>query len=273
MLYTALAFPSRPEDAAKLSQVLLLEDNATWPMLWTEALPQSTGMEGLDTGAEKDDNTELVAHNRFIRQHPFKVSQIHYDLGIRYARHGALDLAIQEFKTAIRYNSQSSACHYQLGDACFKAGRYDEAICALQAAIRIQPAYAEAHIKLGMVLGHAGLWQEAMRTLKTGIVYCNTPVIAATAYHYLGKIHAQQGQYAIAMEEIRVALRLDPALGMAYYDLALLYSQLDEEGLAMQAFGEAMQLEPYVMQIYSQWMAETQATAATTNWEQPAEAA
>lgn len=267
MFHNAIVSLPLHEDLQSTPDMLL--DGTPWQVLWAESLPQSTGMGGLDPDI-LDNQTAEAQPDPLPKHHQAKVSQIHYDMGIRYARHGALELAIQEFKTAIRHNPRSAASQYQLGEVYLKAGRYEEAITALQDAIQLQPAYAEAYIKLGIVLGHAGVWDEAMRALKTGIVFCNTPVISATAYHCLGKIHAQLGQYPLALEEMLAALRLDPALGMAYYDLAVLYSQFGEEGLAMQALGEAMQLEPYVAQIYSQWMAQT---AANTTWDQPAEAA
>lgn len=54
----------------------------------------------------------------------------------------------------------------------------------------------------------------------------------------------QEGKFAVALDELKEALRLDPNYGDAHGVLALVYMELGEKGLAEQSFQRAIQLKP-----------------------------
>lgn len=70
------------------------------------------------------------------------------------------------------------------------------------------------------------------------------PRSSATVHTELGAGYYSRGQYAIALQELREALKADPAYAQAYNMLGLVYMTLRENDKAEQNFGQALSLSP-----------------------------
>lgn len=66
----------------------------------------------------------------------------------------------------------------------------------------------------------------------------------ATIRMQLAVSYYQDGKFAIALDELKEALRLDPNFADAHGVLALVYVELRENALAEQSFRRALQIEP-----------------------------
>lgn len=60
----------------------------------------------------------------------------------------------------------------------------------------------------------------------------------------LGSLYYSQGNMAVALEELRLAVQADPAYALAYSMLGAVYMELRETKLAQQNFERALQLSP-----------------------------
>lgn len=66
----------------------------------------------------------------------------------------------------------------------------------------------------------------------------------AQSHTDLGAAYYQQRQLEIALNEFTAAVKIDPNFGMAYNGLGLVHSALGQDALAEQNFKRALQLEP-----------------------------
>lgn len=66
----------------------------------------------------------------------------------------------------------------------------------------------------------------------------------ATTRLQLAINYYQDGKFAVALDELKQALKLDPNFADAHTVLALVYTELHEDALAEQSFQRALQLEP-----------------------------
>ena len=86
---------------------------------------------------------------------------LHYNLGVAYARTGKGGEAEKEYKEALRLYPDYPEVHNNLGNLLARLGRLDEAAEHLHAALSAMPDYAAAHNNLGTLLQRQGQTQEA----------------------------------------------------------------------------------------------------------------
>ena len=77
---------------------------------------------------------------------------VHNDLGIAYASKGQIDLAIAEFREALRLEPDSAQTHWHLGAALAERGALDEAAGHLRRSVQLDPANEDARNDLAALL-------------------------------------------------------------------------------------------------------------------------
>lgn len=83
-----------------------------------------------------------------------KIKERHYGRGWKFFDEGQQDLAIIEFKSAIRIDPKFKEAHFHLGVIYIEQKKYPEAIKAFEKAINIDHEFKEAYFNLG--LAHFG---------------------------------------------------------------------------------------------------------------------
>lgn len=96
---------------------------------------------------------------------------VHYNLGLAYARLGKSEEAIGQYREALRIFPDYVEAHNNLGNLFARLGRNGEAIPHLEAAIKIMPDYASAHNNLGTALQRIGRTNEAYAAFKKAVEY------------------------------------------------------------------------------------------------------
>ena len=114
----------------------------------------------------------------------------HFELGNIAMQDNRLDVAIAEFKEALKSNAEFAEAYNNIGLALFNQSRFDEAIEEFRNALRIEPDFSLAHANLGLVLLNKELVDEAIEEL-TKAVSLN-PEIAET-YYNLGIAYNRKG--------------------------------------------------------------------------------
>ena len=71
----------------------------------------------------------------------------HFELGNIAMQDNRLDVAIAEFKEALKSNAEFAEAYNNMGLALFNQSRFDEAIEEFRNAVRIEPAFSLAHAK------------------------------------------------------------------------------------------------------------------------------
>jgi tetratricopeptide (TPR) repeat protein len=132
---------------------------------------------------------------------------VHYDLGLTFARLGKLENARQHYEEALRLYPQYVEAHNNLGNLLMRQGRSAEAIEHFETAIKIMPDYASAHNNLGTALQRSGLTNEALlhfeQAAKINPDYWEAHFNVATSCLAAGKLSEAGG-------ELKTVLRLKP---------------------------------------------------------------
>jgi serine/threonine protein kinase/tetratricopeptide (TPR) repeat protein len=134
--------------------------------------------------------------------------QAHNGLGNALMASGLLDNAIAEYRAAIRSRNDYPLAHYNLGNALAARGRLDEAVAEYHQALGSKQPMRQVylvHYYLGRALqrkadqgGAVAAYRQAIRIHKD----------FAIAHCYLGEALRDQGQFQLALEELRLGHRL-----------------------------------------------------------------
>jgi len=102
-----------------------------------------------------------------LRQH--ETADLHFDLGLVYAKQGRVDDAIHECEVALRLDPNQYQAHAQLGLALVSAGRLDEALAHLRRASELKPGEIATWRLLATTCAATGRFPEAVQAIERAI--------------------------------------------------------------------------------------------------------
>jgi tetratricopeptide (TPR) repeat protein len=108
--------------------------------------PATQGGQGLDRPRGGD---AIAAYREAIRRNP-NDAELHYHLGVAYAKEGRLEQAIASYRQAIALEPQYAEANEGLGLAYDRSGQAEKAAAAAREAGRLKAEYAELHYHLGL---------------------------------------------------------------------------------------------------------------------------
>ncbi|MBI3414993.1 MAG: tetratricopeptide repeat protein [Verrucomicrobia bacterium] len=163
--------------------------------------------------AEANQLMQLKKYDEAIAIYEQAVSQhgededIHYNLGIAYARKGNVEAAIKHYEEALRILPDYAEAHNNLGNLLASRRRFDEASGHFQTALKISPDYASAHNNFGTALRLQGKTNEAREHFAEAVRL--SPEYGEAHFNY-GTILLSAGQYEEAVKQLSEAVRLKP---------------------------------------------------------------
>ena len=222
---------------------------------------------GANTGAGSEEKvlsalsaTQAKAGGKFKESEIFYrgvVAKIHNQTGLLYAELQNFQAAVEQFRSAIDWDSNLRGVNYNLGLAYYKTELYKEAIAPLELEIKNDPANLSAKHLLGMCYfvaedyaRAAELLSEVLQTksnnvslyytlslalLKQGKVSEASGIIqkmlvlngdSPQVHILLGQAHYAQNEDLRALEELRKASSMDSRLPMAHYYSGLIYIKM-----------------------------------------------
>jgi tetratricopeptide (TPR) repeat protein len=131
----------------------------------------------------------------------------HFNLGLAYEKLGKKELAIAQFKEAIRINPADSQSYFNLGLILANSGLSTESIEYFEKAIQLTPQFATMHYCLGATLGKLGRIDEAIGEYQKALVLEPDNV---KCLNNVGTALAQQGRYDEAIPYFARILDLFP---------------------------------------------------------------
>jgi Flp pilus assembly protein TadD len=149
-----------------------------------------------------------------------QIPQIHAALGLALSSAGLGQYAVEEFTAALRLRPDFAVAHVGLAYVLSQQlGRVDEAIAAYQTALEANPQLMQARDGLTQVQAAK---QSAADRVPDRRRRAQEHPNDALAHLDLGVEQARAGQLDGAVQALRHAVELDPAIGRAHADLALL---------------------------------------------------
>jgi tetratricopeptide (TPR) repeat protein len=149
--------------------------------------------------------------------------EVHFNLALTYARLGALDPAIRQFRDELRLNPKDCAGLLGIAKAMLNQKKGPAALPFLQKYVRLRPNDPEGHYVLGYALLDVGRPQEAIANLSKAARI--SPDDYNIRFH-LGLALWQTGKLKAALSQFEAAERLKPDEAQVRFELArILWSQ------------------------------------------------
>ena len=98
-----------------------------------------------------------------------ETADLHFDLGLVYAKQGRVDDAIRECEAALRLDPHHYRAHAQLGAGLVTAGRPDEALAHLRRATELEPGEIATWRLLATTCAATGRFPEAVQAIERAI--------------------------------------------------------------------------------------------------------
>jgi Flp pilus assembly protein TadD len=132
---------------------------------------------------------------------------LHYNLGIAYARSGDSTNAELQYREALRLLPDYPEVHNNLGNLLLHAGRLGEAEEQFTEAIKLMPELSSAHNSLGIVRQNQHRLPDAIACFRKAVEY-NTNYWQA--HFNLAIASLTQGSKEEGFQELQTVLRLNP---------------------------------------------------------------
>jgi protein O-GlcNAc transferase len=162
-------------------------------------------------------------------------------LGLIASRTGRNDLAIDDFKAALRLNPDFAEAHTDLAIELATQRKLAEAVDSFRQALRVDPDHVRAHFGLGVSLQFQGKLDEAAASFQRTV---QLQPDHAQAHCHLGYALLHQGQPAVAVDSLQQALRLKSDYPEALHSLGTALMSLGRLEEAVNHFQQALRIRP-----------------------------
>ena len=132
----------------------------------------------------------------------------HNDLGVGYARKGAFDQAVVQYRNSLVLKPEFDEAENNWGVVLAGQGQLDSAVAHYRRALAINPDNPDAEVNWGNVLVRAGKTDEAIEHYRRALWIRPDH---ADAHHNWGVALARDGKLAEAVTHFQSALAIDPA--------------------------------------------------------------
>ncbi|MDD5432316.1 MAG: tetratricopeptide repeat protein [Candidatus Omnitrophica bacterium] len=168
----------------------------------------------------------------------------HYIMGVMYDDFGDLDKALQEYKSALKSDNESSVIHLNLAVGLIKKYNFSEAATELNTAIRLDPEAVEPHAILAILYTSENKIDLARSEYEAALK--NAAKLQpknADIFKSLGAIYLQQRKFKEAEENYKIVLGLSPNDASVHFYLGSIYNELNKFDLAEKELKRAIELK------------------------------
>jgi len=163
----------------------------------------------------------------------------HKYLGEVYYNLGSFSQAINELKKAIELDSTDAESYYLLSFAYGEEGRFDDAKKAAKKAIKLNPRYAKTEPNLGLGIyrqkGYEDFISVSQDKLKDQPFY---------SYYAMGLAYKNKGMFEESLRELRTADEIDPENSIVKEQIGEVLLFLGKNEDAISAYLEALKVDP-----------------------------
>ncbi len=165
----------------------------------------------------------------------------HRDLGSTYLQRGETELAIREFRAALKLYEPDAETHFSLGEAYRQKRAFDEAEDHFRRALDLDPLLLDARLNLGVVYLQQERWRDSIRENEK-LVEDPTFLRPSRALVNLGWAHYKLGERAAAAEFFRQAIATDKSSYQAHLNLGIVLYDDQALGESVASFGKVLEL-------------------------------
>ena len=201
-------------------------------------------------GAEKEAKLELAlqCYQQAIKYNPSS-KEAYYSIGKILARRHKWQEVVDLYQHAIQYNSQEFSYHHNLGNAYYELHKWQEAISSFQSSIALNNQFSWSHFKLGEALMELKQWQLAADAFNNSIELKSD---FDWAHHKLGDVSYELKDWNTAVSAYENALKISPDLSNTQEKLtdALRQRSQADKTLAENFYNNAIKVNPNDESLY-----------------------
>lgn len=157
------------------------------------------------------------------------------------------NLALEEFKQAIKLNPNLALALNNAGEILQLQGKINEAEEYFNKALEVQPKYAEVTENLGSILYEKGQIDAAIDRFQESI-YINPK--NSSAYYNLGKAYLSKGYASRAINALQISLAQNPNSAPSRYEMGRAYEMQGNEAVALSEYRKAILIKPDYIKPY-----------------------
>ena len=200
-------------------------------------------MQGQQLEAAGDLPNAIEAYKK-AEQHAPRVKEVHHALAKLYARTGANELALSEFRNCISIDGNFIEARNNYGSFLKRTGSVTEAESTFRQCIQIDPKYPFAYFNLGKILHERGDLDAAIQNFEHAT---NLKPDFAEGQEALGMAifeRASHGDLREAAGKLVIASRLVPQNPKIHYHLGQIYASESNLDGAETEFRKALMCDP-----------------------------
>ncbi len=181
------------------------------------------------------------------------VAELHFKLGNAGLIRGDLDMAAENYKTALRLAPDMTPCWCNLGNVHLKWNRPQDAIALYAQALSLDPGHWPSRTNLAQALIAT---QQTVIAKALLIELADERPQDAQIRSQLGKLHAESDELEDALDCFQRALSLNPDDADSLYWIGGIRQKIGDHEGAEVAYGRAARLEPLLRRPATQFPAE-----------------
>ena len=190
---------------------------------------------------EQKDYTGALGYLAHAREIEPNNAAIHFFWGIVCIEQDLAEEAYQALKKAVTLDPRNAYYNYALGAVAMERENGSESIPYFQKYCELKPHDPRGRLALASAYFNSYENEKAEEIL-TAI--SNNPQTAAGAHYYLGRIANRKGDYAEAIRQLRMALKVHPDFADAYAELGLVHLKQAQYPQSEEALLKALNLKP-----------------------------
>jgi len=164
-----------------------------------------------------------------------------YNLAIVLERRGEIEMAIEQYRRALRAWPDDAEAMINLGCIFAEKNEIEAAEELFRRTLEIKPNSPEAHTDLGIVLAKQGNVESGIEHLKQALEIKPDYLEARIN---LGVFLAKQGEIETAIEQYRQALKIEPDSADTHHNLGLALAKQGNTEEAIAHFQQAWEIDP-----------------------------
>jgi tetratricopeptide (TPR) repeat protein len=146
-------------------------------------------------------------------------AELYFNAGLAHLRDGRPQMAVEEFKKAVKQDGKNPYAYKGLGLANAALRRYDDAIVAFKRALELNPYYVDVRNDLGTALVLSGKRVEGKNEFLTAFNDATNPTPEISARN-LGSAYLEEKNYGEALNWYRTSMARNKAYPDAYLGLS-----------------------------------------------------
>jgi len=158
-------------------------------------------------------------------------AEARFNSGVAHLKGGRPALALEDFKKAVKEDSNNPYFHKGLGQAYAAMNRFKDAVAAFRKALALNPYYVDVRNDLGMALISSGKREEGKKEFLAAFNDPTNPSPELTSWN-LGSAYFEERNYVQALEWFRTSLAKSKT-APAYFGLATSLQKLGRHDEAL----------------------------------------